>query len=286
MASSQTLGELLKRRGLVVARRRRTHTPPYTTPFSHAQAANDVWSIDFKGQFSLGNGQRCYPLTVTDNYSRYLLCCQGLLEPRHAPVQARLERLFREHGLPQFLRSDNGAPFASVTVGGLSQLAIWCIKLGITPERIAPGKPQQNGRHERMHRTLKAETVTPPRATLLAQQRAFDRFLATFNDERPHQALGAGRRPADLYRPSPRRFPDRLPGIEYDTGLQVRKVRTAGHIRWHGQEIYLSKTLTGEPVALKPIEHDCWQVYFGNVYLGVLDPRRARVKRPDLRNKV
>ena len=278
--AASTIGAMLAGRGLVVPRRKRARTPPYSQPFAKVAAANDVWSIDFKGHFSLGDARICYPLTISDNYSRYLLCCQGMLDPRHAPVQACLERAFRDYGLPQALRSDNGPPFASVAVGGLSRLAIWCIKLGVMPERIAPGKPQQNGRHERMHRTLKAYTATPPKANLRAQQRAFERFCREYNECRPHRSL-AGQRPNDAYRPSPRAFPERLPEVIYPDHYQLRKVRSNGHIKWNGNDIYIAKKLVGETVGLLPLEHDQWQLHFGPVRLGLLDARRNKIIRAE-----
>jgi transposase InsO family protein len=277
--AASTFGEILKRHDLVVLRRRRAHTPRYGEPFGSVQAANDVWSIDFKGQFELGDGRLCYPLTVSDNFSRYLLRCQALSGPRHEPVQAALTALFVEYGLPRAIRSDNGVPFASVAVGGLSKLAVWLIKLDVKPERIAPGQPQQNGRHERMHRTLKAETANPPRASMRAQQCAFDRFRREYNEQRPHQHLD-GDRPADRYRASPRPYPRRLPEIDYPSGFERRTVHTAGQIRWQGREIYLSETLIGETIGLSPQEHDRWQLYYGPVSLGVLDARRGKIIRP------
>jgi len=278
--AASTIGSMLAARGLVVPRKQRSRTPPYGQPFAKVAAANDVWSIDFKGNFVLGDAKVCYPLTISDNYSRYLLCCKGMLEPRHAPVKTQLEHAFREHGLPRALRSDNGPPFASVAVGGLSQLSIWCIKLGVMPERIAPGKPQQNGRHERMHRTLKAYTASPPKANLRAQQRAFERFRIEYNEQRPHRSLD-GRRPTDDYRASLRSFPERLPELVYPDHYLLRKVRLNGHIKWNGSDIYVSKKLVGEYVGLMPHEHDQWQLHFGPVPLGMLDARSGKVKRAE-----
>lgn len=278
--AASTFGEILKRHDLVVARRRRAHTVRYGEPFGQVQAPNDVWSIDFKGQFVLGDGGLCYPLTVSDNYSRYLLCCQALRQPRHAPVQVALQELFCQYGLPTAIRSDNGVPFASTAVGGLSKLAVWLLKLEVKPERIAPGCPQQNGRHERMHRTLKAETASPPKATMRAQQRAFDRFRPEYNEQRPHQNLG-GQRPSDCYEASPRPYPSRLPAIDYPCHFERRTVHTAGQLRWHGHEFYLSRALIGETIGLKPQDHDRWEVYFGSMSLGVLDARRGKILRPN-----
>jgi putative transposase len=279
-----TIGEVLKRHGLVKSRRARPHTPPHTQPFAHIGGANDVWSADFKGQFRLGDARLCYPLTITDNHSRFLLCCQGLYHPRADLTRRHFEHTFREYGLPKALRTDNGAPFASIAVGGLSALSIWLIKLGVKPERIAPGRPQQNSRHERMHRTLKAATAAPPKANLSAQQRAFNRFQQEFNQQRPHRALGGGQRPGELYRPSPRPYPSRLPELVYPDDFILRKVRHEGHIRWQGHEVFVSKTLVGEPVALKSLDHDRWELYFGPLVLGIVDARRGKVLRPRTRS--
>lgn len=283
--ATSTVGEILRRQGLVATRtRRRLHTPPHAHPFTAVQAPNDVWSIDFKGQFRLGDHSVCYPLTVSDNFSRYLLCCQAMHQPRYRPVRAALERVFAEYGLPAAMRSDNGPPFASVALAGLSALSIWLIKLGVMPERIAPGKPAQNGRHERMHRTLKAATAQPPKANFSAQQRAFGRFRQEYNQQRPHRALGAGLRPRDLHRPSLRSMPAQVPEMTYPDNLAVRTVRHEGHIRWRGFEVYVTKTLVGEPVGLLELDHDLWLVYFGPLELGVLDARRGKILRPNQRH--
>jgi len=183
---------------------------------------------------------------------------------------------FREYGLPEAIRTDNGAPFASKAVGGLSRLAIWWLKLGIVPERIEPGRPQQNGRHERMHLTLKQETANPPRGTMRSQQRRFDEFRAEYNEQRPHEALDQ-RTPAELYRVSPRVYPARLPEPEYVDGMEVRFVRHSGEIKWQGRRMYLGEVLAGENVALEPISDGHWLVYFCKMPLGVLDDRRRRV---------
>jgi transposase InsO family protein len=275
-----TMGEILKRHGLVVPRRRRGHVPPHTQPFAAVNQANDVWSADFKGPFRLGNARRCYPLTISDNFSRYLLCCQALSRPHGVPTRACFEAVFWEYGLPRAIRTDNGPPFATLAVGGLSALAVWLLKLGVHPERIAPGHPQQNGRHERMHRTLKMATAAPPRATMSAQQRAFNRFRQEYNEERPHRSLGGGQRPSDLYRVSPRTYSGRLPELHYPDSFAVRKVRVEGHMKWHGQEVFVSKTLANEYVGLNPLEQDRWEVYFASLCLGILDGRTAKILRP------
>lgn len=278
--AASTIGEILKVHGLVKPRRPRRKTPPQTQPLSHATGPNEVWSADFKGQFRLGNGQPCYPLTISDNFSRLLITCHGLEGPRIEPSIALYRQAFRDHGLPRAIRTDNGWPFAMSTLGGLSPLSIWLIRLGIYPERIAPGKPQQNGRHERMHRTLKAATASPPKEDMRAQQRAFDQFMHEYNHQRPHRSLGLGVCPSDVHTPSLRTFPEVLPEIEYPSGYAVRKVKCGGYIKLNNQPIYTTRQLVGEYVGLAPLEFDRWQLYFGQVCLGVIDERRGRVIRP------
>jgi transposase InsO family protein len=279
--AASTIGELLKRHGLVHARRRRRqHTPPHTQPFLEVKAANDVWSADYKGQFRMGNGRLCYPLTITDNYSRYLLSCKGLYGPFGQATRACFERIFREYGLPRAIRTDNGTPFAGVALGGLSRVSIWLLKLTVLPERIAPGKPQQNGRHERMHRTLKAATANPPKVNMSAQQRAFNAFRHEYNELRPHRSLGEGRRPSDLFTASARSYPARLPEVEYSNEFTVRKVKENGSIRWNGDYIYVAKILAGEHVGLKPLGHDRWELYFAQLHLAVFDERTGTIIRP------
>jgi transposase InsO family protein len=273
-----TVGELLKRNGLVQPRRRRRHSPPYSTPFVSADRPNALWSIDFKGQFRTRDQRYCYPLTVSDGYSRYLLLCRGLASTEGAPVRVWLERTFREYGLPVATRSDNGAPFASVGLGGLSRLSAWWVRLGIVPERIAPGCPAQNGRHERMHRTLAEAVERAPAASLAAQQPRLEGFRREYNEERSHQSL-ARRTPAELYRASARPYPTRLPPVEYPLRYSVRRVCHSGEFKWHGQFVYVSQVLTGEPIGLDPISDGSWCVYYGLLPLGTLDARSARASR-------
>ena len=275
-----TIGAMLAAHGLVKPRRPRQKVPPHSQPLAHATQPCAVWSADFKGQFRLGDGSWCYPLTMTDNHSRLLLACEGLAGPQLEPSIAVYKRVFREHGLPQAIRTDNGWPFAMNALGGLSPLAIWLLRLGVYPERIAPGCPQQNGRHERMHRTLKAATADPPKANLSAQQRAFNGFRKEFNEERPHQALQRGQCPIDVHQPSPRAYPERLPQLEYPDGFTVRKVKLGGYIKLFNEPIYTTRQLTGEYVGLEPLDHGRWQLYFGALKLGVVDERIGRVIRP------
>jgi transposase InsO family protein len=277
--ADSTAGEILKRAGLVAPRRRRRRVPPHSPPLAHCDGANAVWSSDFKGDFALGNGRRCYPLTITDNFSRYLLQCRGLPQPTWAETQPWFEWVFREYGLPEAIRTDNGAPFASLAVGGLSRLSAWWIRLGIRPERTEPGRPDQNGRHERMHRTLKAAVVVPPAATLEAQQQRFHRCVAEYNDERSHEALER-RTPSELYTASPRAYPAKLPPVEYATGVTVRRVRQNGEIKWNGHLLYVSDLLAKEPLGLNQIDEFLWEVRYSFHLLGVLDEQTQKINSP------
>jgi putative transposase len=264
-----TIGDLLQREGLSRRRKPRRRATPTPTGVPPIVAPNQIWCIDFKGWFRTGDGATCYPLTVTDAFSRYLLCCRAIT-PDYDGCRRELERLFRECCLPHMLLSDNGPPFASLAAGGLSRLSVWWIKLGITPVRIVPGKPQQNGRHERMHKTLKAETAQPPAATLAAQQRRFDHFRAEFNHERPHEALGQAL-PAAVYTPSLRPYPARLEDPPYPSHFELRRVRSNGEIKWQGELIFVAKPLAGEVIGLQEDDEGNAQAYFGPVQLGSID---------------
>lgn len=277
--AASTLGEVYKRHGLVKARQRRARTVVSGEALSECKRSNQVWSSDFKGHFRLGTGQWCYPLTVSDNHSRYLLACQGLSHPSEAAVWPWFEGVFRRYGLPEAMRTDNGSPFASVALGGLTRLSVWWMKLGIRVERIAPGCPGQNGRHERMHRTLKEDTASPPEANRAAQQRAFKRFCAKYNGERPHESLG-GLTPGMCYEPSSRAYPERVPEVHYPGEMSVRRVRSNGEVKWRGTRVYVSEALRGERIGLQAIDTGRWQVYFAHQALGVLDERLGRIERP------
>jgi transposase InsO family protein len=270
---ASTVGVILKRHGLTKPRRSRQRAKPYTEPFLGCDAPNAVWCADFKGSFALGNSRRCNPLTISDAYSRYLLRCEGLSRTDEGQVRPIFESAFCEFGRPLAIRTDNGPPFATIAKAGLSRLAIWWIKLGIRPERIAPGKPQQNGRHERMHRTLKAETTKPPARTLSEQQLVFDRFRREYNEERPHEALGQ-RPPWSAYEASNRRYPIRLQEPEYPNGYRVRKVRDDGTLNWQGRALYVAEALAGEYVGIEEISNDAWRVYFADVALGLIADHR------------
>jgi len=273
--SETTIYNILKHEGLIKERRKRRRVSPYPQPFAPVRSPNELWSTDYKGQFKLGNGRWCYPLTVMDHASRFLIGCQGLEGPRFKPTQAAFIRLFREYGLPGRIRSDNGVPFATTAAGGLSRLAIWWIRLGVWPERIEPGKPQQNGRHERMHRTLKQEATKPASNSLRTQQRRFDSFRQTYNDERLHEALGQ-QTPRSHYSESLRPYPEVLPEMIYPDYLEIRQVQGSGVINWRGRMVYVGHLLHREQVALEEVDDGVWDVYFGPVRLGGFDERNVK----------
>jgi len=277
--AASTTGEILKREGWVRPRRSRHRTPPYGESFTSWDKPNQVWSADYKGQFRMGDSRVCYPLTISDNCSRYLLACRGLSRPAFDQTRPWFERVFREKGLPEAIRTDNGAPFASVGLGGLSKLSVWFIKLGIKPERIDAGHPEQNGRHERIHRTLKEETASPPRGNLRQQQRAFDAFRYEYNFERPHEALGQ-KLPASVYQRSGRPYPTKVPKVEYDHGDVTRRVRSNGEIKWKGGFIYVSEALVGEPIALHQSDDHLWEVRFSFHLLGTLNELVGKIQSP------
>jgi transposase InsO family protein len=272
-----TAGDLLKLNGLVQPRKKRVRTPAYTQPFELCTAPNDVWSIDYKGNFILGDGQTCYPLTLTDNYSRYLLACDAFPSISGQDVRKTLIRLFREYGLPKAIKSDNGSPFATRSLAGLSRLSVWWIKLGIIPERIKPGAPQENGRHERMHLTMKQEVAMPPKENIIVQQRALDAFQNEFNHERPHEGIES-QRPAWIYTHSPRAYPEQLNQIEYDSNVTTRKIRTNGTMKWDGKEIFISETLIGERIGLTPITNEDWKIQFSNLTIALFNEKSLKIK--------
>jgi hypothetical protein len=247
-------------------------------------APNEVWGIDFKGWFHMTNRQQCHPLTLTDGASRFLLACHACAAPTIDQVRPVMETIFRTYGLPQIIRSDNGVPFASTAPAGLSTLNVWWIKLGIRLERITPGRPQQNGRHERMHRTLKLET--PIATDLVAQQQAFDTFRHTYNTIRPHEALGQTP-PSRHYTASTRPYPDTLPDMTYPPSMQPRRVRSAGTMKWRGTEQFISECLIGEVVGLLPFDDRFFILYFAETPLAVWDDaRRHWLPRRQAQQKV
>jgi putative transposase len=265
-----TIGEIIKSAGLSVPRKRRRHATPSTQPFGGCDACNRVWCADYKGWFKTGDGQRCDPLTITDGFSRYLLRCQITHGQCYESARGIFESAFREYGLPMAIRTDNGSPFASTGLAGLSRLSVWWLRLGIEVERIKPGKPQQNGRHERMHLTLKNETAKPPANSLRAQQQRFDVFREEYNQVRPHESLEM-ETPASLYAPSPRCYPSRIRDFEYDIGFETRVIGGRGEFYWKGNKIFLSEVLTKERIGLQCFQGRYWKIYFGPLHLGILD---------------
>lgn len=275
--SASTVADILRREGLSEPRRRRRRALSVEQPFAAVEAANDAWCIDFKGWFRTGDGCRCDPLTVTDAFSRYLLGVE-IVAPVTEAVAPVMERLFRDHGLPKAIRSDNGPPFASTGAGGLTRLSARWAKMGIRLERIHPGKPQQNGRHERMHGTLKAETCAPPAATLAEQQSRFDAFRREFNDERPHEALGQ-RQPGQVYVPSSRPCSERVDEPCYGSDEAVRRVRSSGEIKWRGAMVFISEALVGETVGICERADGHWLVRFAEVPVVLVDRTTGKAAR-------
>jgi putative transposase len=274
--SASTVGDLIKRHGLVTPRRRRVRTPVSVEPLAIGLQPNDVWCVDFKGHFALGDKTRCHPLTMTDHASRYLLKCEALTEPTEAAVAIHFDRAFREYGVPDRIRSDNGVPFATTAPGGLSSLSVGWIKLGIFPERIEPGKPQQNGRHERMHKTLKAETASPPSANMTDQQRAFDRFRHIYNDERPHEALQQ-KPPASRYDRSRRPMPSEPRSPEYPSTMKTRRLDDRGRLPVGGTKTPLTRVLASEPVGLEQLDEETWEIFYGPIPIAELHVRNKEV---------
>lgn len=283
--AASTIAELLRRKGLSHTRKRRVRTPLYAEPIAAAAAANQIWCADFKGWFLTGDGTRCDPLTITDAHSRYLLCCQIAAKTDRAHVEALFDAAFREYGMPSVIHTDNGAPFASRAPGGLSRLSMRWVRLGIVAERSRPASPQDNGRHERMHRTLKQETLRPPERNPRRQQDAFHAWRKIYNDERPHEAL-AYRTPASCYQRSLRAFPRRVPEVEYDSDVQVRRISNKGDLKWKGERTFVSETFAYEYVGLRVNDDRYYEVLYGPLVVGWFDtfvhrfhrtlPRRLR----------
>jgi putative transposase len=268
--AASTLGGILQRAGLVPARRRRNRRRTLRRePLSAPQRPNEVWAVDYKGWFGTQDGCRCDPLTVSDVTSRYVLLARALPDQSYELAQKAFRRLFREYGLPERIRCDNGGPFASKGAGGLSRLSVWWMLQGIAVEWITPGHPEQNGVHERMHRTLKADTTQPPASTLGAQQQRFDRWRTEFNQERPHEGLSM-RTPSQDYEPSSRRYTGRLQPPRYESAYTVRRVRSTGQIKWQGRFRFIGESLRGMRVGLKCGNEGRWEVYFGKLLLGEL----------------
>jgi putative transposase len=272
LPSINGIGNVLSRFGLVVPRRYRKKVPG-TAPLAHCVDANNVWAYDFKGWFLTGDGAKCEPLTITDSHTRYLIKCTSLTRKTATNVWSVFESAFREYGLPLRVRSDNGPPFAAPGAGRLSSLSVLFIKAGVVPEWIAPGKPQENGRHERFHLTLKNETASPPAATLKRQEKSFQRFQSYYNNDRPHEAL-LQKTPASLYRPSERIWDGILRSPEYVEDYILRKVMKCGCIAWYGKNVFISETLYGEYVGIIERDNDHFQVFYGPIELGWIDANK------------
>ena len=271
-----TVNDILDRHGLLHKRRpRHRWSHPGVVPLS-TDEPNQIWPIDFKGQFKTGNGVYCYPLTVTDHFSRSLLCCQALPSVKTAGVKPLLQKLFREAGLPEAFRSDNGAPFASNGIHGLNELNVWWMQLGINHQRIHPGSPHQNGQHERMHWDLKKETTRPPCSTMRTQQEAFDRFRHRYNEERPHEAIG-GKVPSELWRPSPRQMPERIKPPEYPGNFDVRRVSMYGAIRLNMKQLFISSALKNQYIGLEEVDDGMWNIVYYHTLIGRINERDSTI---------
>ena len=276
LPTPRTISYWLKKNGLVNKRKKRIRVPPYTEPFIEARSPNDVWSADYKGQFYIKDRCVCYPLTISDNYSRYLLKCAGLPGPRYSQTRSVFKKAFREYGLPDAIRVDNGTPFTGKCAGGLSRLSIWWIQLGITPERIDKGCPEQNGRHERMHRTLKLEAIDATTSNMKEQQKRFDYFRFDYNGYRPHEALN-NKPPINYYKKSSRPYVEKPPAIEYDLGCTVRSVHNKGYFKFNGSTYYLTELLHKQRVALKEFADGQWKIYYSFYPIGILDLHKNKV---------
>jgi transposase InsO family protein len=275
LPAPSTIGGVLARHGLVEGAKRRARYRPRPTLLRSALAPNEVWCTDYKGQFRLGDGSYCYPLTTTDRFSRYILCCEGMAAIDELEAQDSFVECFRKHGLPLVIRSDNGVPFASSGLAGLTKLSVYWLRLGITLERIRPGHPEENGQHERMHRTLKRETTRPSRRNLLQQQERFDDFVAEFNDQRPHEALGM-KRPSDLFAPSARPLPTTMPEPSYPTHDDVVWVNQRGQIGLpRRKQVYLGTALANQPVGIREQDDGRWLVSFMDIDLGHVEQGRT-----------
>ncbi len=280
-----TIFDILARHGRVHPRRRRRHWKhPGAAPFN-TTAPNQIWTIDFKGQFRMRNGIYCYPLTIIDHFSRYLLCCQALPDIGGAGVKPHLRHLLRTHGLPDAIRSDNGAPFASTGIHGLNRLNVWWLQLGIVHQRITPGSPQENGAHERLHKTLKARATKPPAANRNLQQRVFNTFRHTYNEIRPHEAL-QDETPASRWTPSPRAYPERIEPAQYPGHFEVRRVSNAGTFRLHSGQHFLSQALNGESIGLEEVHDGIWNIIYYETLLGRFDEHTHTITgAPSLRGE-
>src|SRR5216683_4158029 len=271
--ADSTIGEVLKRAGLTHRRKPRVRTPPYGQPFASIDAANQTWCADFKGWFRTADGTRCDPLTITDAHSRYLLRCQITPKADSIHVAAIFDAAFREYGLPLVIHTDNGVPFASCAPGGLSRVSMRWVKLGIVPQRSRPASPQDNGRHERMHSTLKQATLQPPERNARRQQAAFDRFLHEYNHDRPHEALDDAT-PASYYTASCRQMPRRVPELDYGDDVMVRRISQQGSLKVNGERTFVSEIFAHEWMGLRALDERYSEVLYGPVTVGFLDTFR------------
>ncbi len=285
LPARSTVYQLLEPYGVIQKKRRTRKVGHPGKSQRMAHAPNDIWCADFKGHFRLGNGQYCYPLTITDQYSRFLIACQSLPSTELTGVKPVFSRVFKEFGMPKYIRTDNGTPFASNSLGRLSRLSVWYIQLGVLPDLIEPGKPQQNGRHERMHRTLKDEATKPPGHSLRAQQRKFNVFQEEFNQDRPHEALGMAT-PASVYEPSSRPMPSKTEHFEYPDHYEVRYVSTNACVRWNNTYLSISRTCIHQYVGFEHVDHELWDVWLGPIKLGrfhekkhIIEDQYGRLRR-------
>lgn len=277
LPARSTVYDLLRPYGVIQPRRRRSYPGHPGKSQRTSNEPNDIWCCDFKGQFKMGNGKYCYPLTITDHKSRFLLACQSLPSVATAGVKPVYTRIFREYGLPKFMRSDNGTPFSSTAIARLSELSAWWIQLGILPDLIEPGKPQQNGRHERMHRTLKDEATRPSAHSSPAQQRKFNKFIQEYNYDRPHEALDMDT-PGSHYDYSNREFPETIKPFEYPDRFEVRYVSANGGIRWHNQWVCISHVCAGQYIGFEQIDFRLWEVFYGPVKIGRFHEDKMRLE--------
>lgn len=276
MPSETTISNIIKRQGLTNKKRKRRKLGHPGRPTATAKIPNDIWTTDFKGEFKTKDGQYCYPLTIMDEYSRFLIDCQGLKSTGYKGAFAVFKRAFKEYGLPSVIKSDNGIPFATTGIARLSKLSVWWIKLGIDPILIQPASPYQNGVHERMHKTLKYESTIPPSGDLKAQQRRFNVWKKEYNFDRPHESL-KGNSPSMIYKHSFKRYPSRIPKVEYPSHFEVRYVSANKCFRWNHNAVAISSTLIHEYVGLEEVMDGIWAVYFSWKRLGFLDERKMRI---------
>ena len=271
-----TIGLFLKKQGLTSPVKHRNKCSPTEFSLTTGQYSNHVWCADFKGHFKTGNGHRCNPLTISDHFSRYLLCCRHIATNTFELTKKQFERIFRKYGLPEVIRTDNGSPFACTGLGGLGRLSYWWIRLGIYPERIEPGHPEQNGRHERMHKTLKDSTASPAANNIVQQQKRFNSFLREYNEYRPHESLQMST-PSECYISSSRVYPSRLRQIDYPDHMYVRRVQQHGDIIIKDRRIFLTYSLYNEYVGLEQVDNDISLIWYCNYLLGYLDHREWRI---------